>query len=95
MKFGHVTFVWNGNRSGQFSNTLEKYVEIPSDQGISFDKQPEMKAIAIASKAAEALRSGEWDQVRSFSISASYFEYPSKISRPTTVFYTFDLCLLR
>lgn len=64
VKFGHVTFVWNGNRSGQFSNTLEKYVQIPSDQGISFDKNPEMKAIAIAEKAAEAFRSGEWDQVR-------------------------------
>lgn len=64
VKFGHVTFVWNGNRSGQFSQTLEKYVEIPSDQGISFDKKPEMKAIPIALKAAEALRSGEWDQVR-------------------------------
>lgn len=38
-------------------------MEIPSDQGISFDKKPEMKAIAIAEKAAEALRSGEWDQV--------------------------------
>lgn len=58
-----MTFVWNGNRSGQFSDTLEKYVQIPSDQGISFDKNPEMKAIAIAEKAAEAFRSGEWDQV--------------------------------
>lgn len=78
VKFGHVTFVWNGNRSGQFSSTLEKYVEIPSDQGISFDKKPEMKAIAIASKAAEALRSGEWDQVHPSSFSASYVEYRSK-----------------
>lgn len=63
VKFGHVTFVWNGNRSGQFSNTLEKYVEIPSDSGISFNQEPKMKAIEIAEKAAEALRSGEWDQV--------------------------------
>ena len=63
VKFGHVTFVWNGNRSGQFSNTLEKYVEIPSDSGISFNEKPEMKAIAIAEKASEALRSGKWDQV--------------------------------
>ena len=70
VKFGHVTFVWNGNRSGQFSKTLEKYVEIPSDQGI--DKKPEMKAIAIASKAAEALRSGEWDHVRLFPRSVVY-----------------------
>jgi hypothetical protein len=63
VKFGHVTFVWNGNRSGQFSETLEEYVEIPSDQGISFNLKPEMKAMAIAEKACEALHSGKWDQV--------------------------------
>ena len=74
VKFGHVTFVWNGNRSGQFSNTLEKYVEIPSDSGISFNQEPKMKAIEIAEKAAEALRSGEWDQVY-------YIEQASTIHR--------------
>ena len=30
-KFGHVTYFWNGNRSGYFSEKLEHYVEIPSD----------------------------------------------------------------
>ncbi|KAH9537815.1 hypothetical protein CY35_16G071400 [Sphagnum magellanicum] len=64
VKFGHVTFIWNGNRSGQFSETLEKYVEIPSDQGISFNEKPEMKSKEIAETACEALLSGEWDQVR-------------------------------
>lgn len=63
VKFGHVTFIWNGNRSGQFSETLEKYVEIPSDQGISFNEKPEMKSKEIAETACEALLSGEWDQV--------------------------------
>jgi len=79
VKFGHVTFVWNGNRSGQFSQTLEKYVEIPSDQGISFDKKPEMKAIDIAVKAAEALRSGEWNQVRLFPCSAVYMSNATRL----------------
>lgn len=30
-KFGHVTFFWNGNRSGYFDSGLETYLEIPSD----------------------------------------------------------------
>ncbi|CAM6037066.1 unnamed protein product [Sphagnum compactum] len=64
VKFGHVTFVWNGNRSGQFSHSMEKYVQIPSDVGIAFNMKPEMKAIAIAEKARDALASGKWDQVR-------------------------------
>ena len=28
-KFGHVTFFWNGNRSGYINESLETYVEIP------------------------------------------------------------------
>ena len=29
-KFGHVTYFWNGNRSGKFDASLEQYQEIPS-----------------------------------------------------------------
>jgi bisphosphoglycerate-independent phosphoglycerate mutase (AlkP superfamily) len=29
-KFGHVTFFWNGNRSGYFSDKLETYLEVRS-----------------------------------------------------------------
>ena len=42
-KFGHVTYFWNGNRSGYIDESLEKYVEIPSDR-IEFDRAPKMKA---------------------------------------------------
>ena len=31
-KYGHVTYFWNGNRSGYIDERLEKYVEIPSDR---------------------------------------------------------------
>jgi len=65
VKFGHVTFAWNGNRSGMFSSSLEKYVQIPSDKGIAFNEKPEMKAIAIAEKARDALLSGKFDHVSS------------------------------
>ena len=27
-KFGHVTFFWNGNRSGYFDSNLETYLEV-------------------------------------------------------------------
>lgn len=29
-KFGHVTFFWNGNRSGYFDSKLETYLEVGS-----------------------------------------------------------------
>ncbi|KAL5227627.1 hypothetical protein ABZP36_015892 [Zizania latifolia] len=64
VKFGHVTFFWNGNRSGYFDETKEEYVEIPSDSGITFNVKPNMKALEIAEKARDAILSGKFDQVR-------------------------------
>lgn len=64
VKFGHVTFFWNGNRSGYFNPNLEKYEEIPSDTGIPFNEQPRMKAVEVAEKARDAILSGKFDQVR-------------------------------
>uniref|UniRef100_A0A0D3FI23 phosphoglycerate mutase (2,3-diphosphoglycerate-independent) n=1 Tax=Oryza barthii TaxID=65489 RepID=A0A0D3FI23_9ORYZ len=64
VKFGHVTFFWNGNRSGYFHPNLEKYEEIPSDIGIPFNEQPKMKAVEIAKKTRDAILSCKFDQVR-------------------------------
>ncbi|KAK6943324.1 Metalloenzyme [Dillenia turbinata] len=64
VKFGHVTFFWNGNRSGYFNPDMEKYVEIPSDSGITFNVRPKMKAIEIAEKARDAILSRKFHQVR-------------------------------
>ncbi|MBN1559856.1 2,3-bisphosphoglycerate-independent phosphoglycerate mutase [candidate division KSB1 bacterium] len=58
-KFGHVTYFWNGNRSGYIDKTLETYVEIPSDK-IAFDRAPKMKAMEITDKTIELLRSGRY-----------------------------------
>ncbi|CAL0304379.1 unnamed protein product [Lupinus luteus] len=64
VKFGHVTFFWNGNRSGYFNPEMEEYVEIPSDSGITFNEQPKMKALQIAERTRDAILSGKFDQVR-------------------------------
>ncbi|MDZ7317077.1 MAG: 2,3-bisphosphoglycerate-independent phosphoglycerate mutase [candidate division KSB1 bacterium] len=58
-KFGHVTYFWNGNRSGYINPELETYIEIPSDK-IAFDKAPKMKALEITEKTIELLRSGKY-----------------------------------
>jgi len=58
-KFGHVTYFWNGNRSGYIDEKLEKYVEIPSDK-IEFDKAPQMKAKEITAAVIELLKNGDY-----------------------------------
>lgn len=58
-KFGHVTYFWNGNRSGYINESLEKYIEIPSDR-IQFNKAPKMKAYEITEATEGLLRSGQY-----------------------------------
>ncbi|CAD7698005.1 unnamed protein product [Ostreobium quekettii] len=62
-KFGHVTFFWNGNRSGYFDEELETYVEIPSDN-VPFNQAPDMKAREICEAGKEAMFSGRYQMVR-------------------------------
>ncbi len=59
-KFGHVTYFWNGNRSGYIDESLETYVEIPSDN-VEFNTTPGMKLNEITDKTIEFLRSGNFD----------------------------------
>ncbi|HEU4613194.1 MAG TPA: 2,3-bisphosphoglycerate-independent phosphoglycerate mutase [Kofleriaceae bacterium] len=56
-KYGHVTYFWNGNRSGMFDNGTETYIEIPSDR-VSFDERPWMKAAEITDRLITELRTG-------------------------------------
>jgi len=62
-KFGHVTYFFNGNRSGKFSETLEDYVEIPSDR-VPFEQRPWMKCAEIADYVINAIESGEFQFIR-------------------------------
>ncbi len=45
-KYGHVTYFWNGNRSGHLDAQTERFVEVPSDR-VSFDERPWMKAAEV------------------------------------------------
>ena len=62
-KYGHVTYFFNGNRSGKFDDDLEEYVEIPSDR-LPFEQRPWMKAGEITDAAIEAMRRGGIDFIR-------------------------------
>lgn len=59
-KFPHVTFFFNGGYRAPLDTTLEDYILIDSDKGVSFADQPEMKAAEIADKAVALVRSGEY-----------------------------------
>ncbi len=62
-KYGHVTYFWNGNRSGKFSEEFETYEEIPSDI-VPFEQRPWMKCAEITDRLIAALESGKYDCLR-------------------------------
>ena len=62
-KYGHVTYFWNGNKSGKFDEELETYVEIPSDI-VPFEQRPWMKCAEITDALIEALKSGKYKYLR-------------------------------
>ncbi len=57
-KYGHVTYFWNGNRSGMFDDGTECYIEIPSDN-VPFEQRPWMKAAEITDRLIAELRTGK------------------------------------
>ncbi len=62
-KFGHVTYFFNGNKSGMFDPALETYIEIPSDI-VPFDQRPWMKAAEITDAVVEAVEKGDCRMIR-------------------------------
>ena len=62
-KYGHVTYFWNGNRSGKVNEDLEVYEEIPSDV-IPFEQAPAMKSKEITEKLVDAMASGKFQFLR-------------------------------
>ncbi len=62
-KFGHVTYFWNGNRTGYFDENLELYVEIPSDI-VPFEERPAMKCAEITDKLLEVIEEGEYEMIK-------------------------------
>ena len=62
-KFGHVTYFFNGNKTGKFDEKLEEYVEIPSDI-VPFEQRPWMKCAEIADRVIAEIESGKWDLIK-------------------------------
>ncbi len=62
-KYGHVTYFWNGNKSGKFSEELETYIEVLSDV-VPFEQRPWMKCAEITDRLIECLESSKYRYLR-------------------------------
>lgn len=93
-KFGHVTYFWNGNKSGYIDAALEKYVEIKSDK-ITFDKRPWMKAAEITDSVIAEIESGKHSFIRLNYANADMVGHTGVPLAVQMAVETVDLCLAR
>lgn len=93
-KFGHVTYFWNGNKSGKFDAALEDFEEVPSDR-VSFDERPWMKAAEVTDKLIEAMKSGKYDFLRANYPNGDMVGHTGSFNATRIAVESVDLCLTR
>jgi 2,3-bisphosphoglycerate-independent phosphoglycerate mutase len=93
-KFGHVTYFFNGNRSGKFDESLEDYIEIPSDI-IPYEQRPWMKAAEITDTLVEAIQRGGYRFIRLNYPNGDMVGHTGVPEAVEIAVETVDLCLAR
>jgi 2,3-bisphosphoglycerate-independent phosphoglycerate mutase len=93
-KFGHVTYFWNGNRSGMFDAAYEKYVEVPSDR-VPFEQRPWMKAAEITDVLIDQLSTGGVRHARLNYANGDMVGHTGHREAAVVAVETVDLCLGR
>ncbi|MCK5056712.1 MAG: 2,3-bisphosphoglycerate-independent phosphoglycerate mutase, partial [Candidatus Aminicenantes bacterium] len=90
----HVTYFWNGNRSGYINDKLETYIKIPSDN-IPFERTPGMKAFEITEKTIELLKTGQYRFGRVNFANGDMVGHTGVMEAAVEAVETVDKCLLR
>jgi 2,3-bisphosphoglycerate-independent phosphoglycerate mutase len=93
-KFGHVTYFWNGNRSGKIDPALEHWIEIPSDR-VRFDQRPWMKAAEITDALISCLRGSHFDFARINYANGDMVGHTGNFEASRIAVEVVDLCLAR
>jgi len=93
-KFGHVTYFFNGNRSGKFDSQLEDYVEIHSDI-LPFEQRPWMKAAEITDVVLKAIAAGKHRFIRLNFPNGDMVGHTGVFQATQIAVETVDLCLGR
>ncbi|MCB9638794.1 MAG: 2,3-bisphosphoglycerate-independent phosphoglycerate mutase [Myxococcales bacterium] len=93
-KFGHVTYFWNGNRSGKFDESLETYVEIPSDR-VPFEQRPWMKAAEITDRLVEEIVAGTTPFLRVNIANGDMVGHTGSLEAAVIAVEAVDLCVAR
>lgn len=93
-KFGHVTYFWNGNRSGKFDDAREVYIEVPSDR-VPFEQRPWMKAAEVADEVIAGILSRRFPFIRVNFANGDMVGHTGVLDATILAVEAVDLCLGR
>ncbi len=93
-KFGHVTYFWNGNKSGKFDENTETYEEIKSDV-IPFEQRPWMKCAEITDRLIEVSQEGKYKFMRVNFPNGDMVGHTGNYLATVVSVEALDLCLAR
>ncbi len=93
-KYGHVTYFWNGNRSGYFNEDLEEYIEIPSDV-VPFEQRPWMKCAEITDVLIDKIENGDFGFLRVNFPNGDMVGHTGSFEATVVGVEALDLCLAR
>lgn len=93
-KFGHVTYFWNGNKSGKFDEKTELYEEIKSDI-VPFEQRPWMKCAQITDRLIEVANEGKFRFMRVNFPNGDMVGHTGNYLATIVSMEALDLCLAR
>ena len=93
-KFGHVTYFWNGNKSGKFDEKTELYEEIKSDI-VPFEQRPWMKCAQITDRLIEVATEGKFRFMRVNFPNGDMVGHTGNYLATVVSMEALDLCLAR
>ena len=93
-KYGHVTYFWNGNKSGKYNEEKETYIEIPSDV-VPFEQRPWMKCAEITDVLVSSILSGEYKFIRANFPNGDMVGHTGNMKATIISMEALDLCLDR
>lgn len=93
-KYGHVTYFFNGNRTGKFDEKLETYIEIPSDV-VPFEQRPWMQCALITDRVCQAIDGNEFQFIRLNFPNGDMVGHTGVYQAVQTSMAALDICLER
>ncbi|MEM7784014.1 MAG: alkaline phosphatase family protein, partial [Planctomycetota bacterium] len=93
-KYGHVTYFFNGNRSGKFNNETEDYVEITSDL-LPFEQRPWMKGAEITDVILDSIANAKHDFIRANYPNGDMVGHTGDLLAVEISVESVDLCIAR